>query len=717
MSDDNSGRRHAKWEPGTLDATRRNIGPIDREEAAKMTKILGGEIIKEKSAPIDYSSLPIKRNHAQRASGKTGADVARSSASGKEKKGNKYGYATGGGKEKKAEPALPNIDPRENMLIDKLMMQDEYKIKQNLGIFNFIRKFKKNGTELVRRDFVEFTLNAHIEHINGFITSVQSLIQISPDSYKTDIVNSNELKFKLLRTVGSWNTKNLKTLAADVQSNSDSVTVAMMIPFTKAIYKDLIKIYYIGENVIPKLFKEIHNDLLKYPLSNRKKISSYSRQSVSEWFYIYTKIIKGMYPLLMRMCSKKFNFFQDFFMAETANIFSFLEITKFDLILPGKNNEKEQQKPQDASADSPQETDQTSSEAQESSQKTQETKPKLDAVVEAGLQLLDKLFPGAGFLKLDTFPDMYPYFQPLYQFRDGFNLLSEQNPMQITIVLLRITEDLFQGCRNISFADDLPEMNPNNPLSKKSEAGNRDSFSAAINEWSVYREELFEKLYCDNLKALVNQEYSQSDFVSTLFGKRLITTLLWQTKYNFLPHFEFEQLLLEKPQNDSQYRPLCIKVDFLRNKLVSYANAIDSAISKRAAVPEINNLWSRYEFDIPTVISKRMDVLLSAKRPLAETNATNANLLKYTYCIVTVLDWWINSKESPAYSADSSKIYRISEEDGAPLFSVPVRTDQNKLFAAKVKSIAAANKQAHQAHLAEQAAAQVEKTVSASAQS
>ena len=63
MSDE-FGRKKVEqsWEPGTLDATRRAIGPIDKEEAVRMTKLLGGEILQEKSAPIDYSAFPQKEN-------------------------------------------------------------------------------------------------------------------------------------------------------------------------------------------------------------------------------------------------------------------------------------------------------------------------------------------------------------------------------------------------------------------------------------------------------------------------------------------------------------------------------------------------------------------------------------------------------------------------------------------------------------------------------
>lgn len=159
--------------------------------------------------------------------------------------------------------------------------------------------------------------------------------------------------------------------------------------------------------------------------------------------------------------------------------------------------------------------------------------------------------------------------------------------------------------------------------------------------------------------------------------------MLWQTKYNFLPYFEFEQLLLEKPKNDSQYRPMCIRVGFLLKFFTTLSRNIDAA-KGQGTVMGIQNPWDKYQFDIPNVVSKRMDVLLGAKK-MTDSAATNANLIKYSLMVVAVLDWWVNNPSSPAYSTDPNKIYRINREDGAPEFSVPTRTDQNKLFADRVR--------------------------------
>ena len=82
MSDQNSPKR--TLEPGTLDKTRKNIGPIDASEAAQMQKILGGEVLMEKYAPMDTSNMPKRKQHYEstvRASGKTSSDISSATTS------------------------------------------------------------------------------------------------------------------------------------------------------------------------------------------------------------------------------------------------------------------------------------------------------------------------------------------------------------------------------------------------------------------------------------------------------------------------------------------------------------------------------------------------------------------------------------------------------------------------------------------------------------
>lgn len=651
MQDDGKRARQADWAPGTLDRTRKAIGQLDPGEAEIMSKKLGGEVMYERS---DGSSSSGKSSKG------TGRLIRQTSSGNSENTSGSDAAASGqrGNGTRRRQEELATVTPKLSSLFDKLMMRDEYGIKPNYGLFNFIKYFQQNGHEQVVPEFCTVTLKHHVENLSGFITVIKTLIQIAPASYKAKIASGNEIKFKFLRMIAGWTMQSVKLAHIELMDLPQPYVVQDLIPYIRAVYKLLIQVYYYGENKIPKLIKEIYTDEVSYPESPQEKLSSLAKEAITSWLYIQNEIVKKCYPLLMRMCSDTFEEYPDFFKIKVADILKFVGLHKYDLLLPEKVKA-------------------VKTEDSEKKKKTALAPEKgvKDQIVMTGIKLLDQLFPQAGFTQLENHPDMYPYFQPLYHFADGFNVLSPENPMQVTVVLLRILEDFFVGCRNIDFT----------PVSTAVSKEN-DSISSVMDDWSAYRENVFEKLYCDPLNDLVNQIYSQDDYEDSQFGKKLITSLLWQTQWHFLPNFKFDQLILERPQDESKYRPLFLRTDFARSYFTEAVSLCDKVASMRGDVSMISNPWDHYKFDISNEISKRLDTLLGGNNTTATTNANNANLLKYTLCILSVLDWWINNPESPAYSTNPRRIYRISEEDGKPKFSVPERNDQNKLFAAQIRA-------------------------------
>lgn len=651
MQDDGKRAREADWAPGTLDRTRKAIGQLDPGEAEIMSKKLGGEVMYERS---DSSSSSGKSSKG------TGRLIRQTSSGNSENTSGADAAASGqrGNGTRRRQEELSTVTPKLSSLFDKLMMRDEYGIKPNYGLFNFIKYFQQNGHEQVVPEFCTVTLKHHVENLSGFITVIKTLIQIAPASYKAKIASGNEIKFKFLRMIAGWTMQSVKLAHIELMDLPQPYVVQDLIPYIRAVYKLLIQVYYYGENKIPKLIKEIYTDEVSYPESPQEKLSSLAKEAITSWLYIQNEIVKKCYPLLMRMCSDTFEEYPDFFKIKVADILKFVGLHKYDLLLPEK-----------AKA--------VKTEDSEKKKKTALAPEKgvKDQIVMTGIKLLDQLFPQAGFTQLENHPDMYPYFQPLYHFADGFNVLSPENPMQVTVVLIRILEDFFVGCRNIDFT----------PVST-AVSNEKDSISSVMDDWSAYRENVFEKLYCDPLNDLVNQIYSQDDYEDSQFGKKLITSLLWQTQWHFLPNFKFDQLILERPQDESKYRPLFLRTDFARSYFTEAVSLCDKVASMRGDVSMISNPWEHYKFDISNEISKRLDTLLGGNNTTATTNANNANLLKYTLCILSVLDWWINNPESPAYSTNPRRIFRISEEDGKPKFSVPERNDQNKLFAAQIRA-------------------------------
>ncbi len=639
----------ADWEPGTLEKTRKNIGSLTDSEAKEMTHILGGEIMYEKtssgSSSISGSKQGTGRIVRNQSSGSGDSSMNSTTTSG-------TGVATAAKKRNKE--TLPPVSKKTASLMNKVMMSYEYQIKPNYGIFNFILSFQKNGTERIIPSFYEHTLKNHIAQMETFITVIKTLIQISPATYKAKIVNEQDSKFKFLRMVAGWTMSPIKSEYNILQSIGEPLIVQDLIPLIRALYKPLVTVYYYGDNKIPKLIKEIYNDEIAYPDAPKAKLSDMAKQAITQWLYINNEIIKKCYPLLMRMCSDTFNTYDDFFRLQIADILKFVELHKFDLLLPEKQK-PEEKKEEKKSAPAPQ-------------------KGIKDNTVLTGLKLLEQLFPQAGFSNLESHPDMYPYFQPLYKFPEGFNLLHPDNPVQVTIVLQRIIEDCFFGLRNINF------IVPDNTKQ------GAETIHDVLTEWSAYREDTFGNLYCSPLKSLVDSTYSQPDFAGSQYGKKLYTSLLWQTTYHFMPSFKFDQLLLEHPSDESKYKPLFVRTDFVRKYLTLVVNECDKAAKTRDVVKLVGNPWDHYRFDLQNEVSKRLDVLLGGQNHSANTNATNANLIKYTLCFVAVLDWWLNNPESPAYGTDPMHVFRVSPDDGKPLFSVPEREDQNKLFAEAIKA-------------------------------
>ncbi len=672
MAEDFSGpsKPKAVWEPGTLDATRKNIGAIDKEEAERMTKVLGGEIMTEKSVPIDYSKLP-KRAPSHRVVRPTNVSTSSGKSSSSGGASSSASNPTFAEPKKKVTRAanLPQISSKDNAKIDRLMMSDAFAIKPNYGLFNFIKKLSKDGSEKVIPEFAEITLKAHLDHINAFITVIKSIIQFSPDTYKARVQNETELKFRFLRKVSEWSTKDAKLAYVNLETLQDTPVVADLLPFVKSVYRMLITVHYIGEPAVARSIKEIYADLLHYPNADKDKFSRLAKEAITEWMYLYTRIIKGLYPLLMRMCGTPYDEFPHFFVAQVSTILNFLGLKKFDLLLPEKKVDPEEVR-------KAKEAENKAKEAEEKKKEQEKAEASQNEIVEKGIALLDRLFPGAGFKKLDTFPDMWPYFDPLYDFDEAYLMLAPENPLQITIILCEILQDLFRACNKMQFN---VEGNP-------TFTSREDNLTKALSEWPVYVDTLFSRDYGEQLKQLVNQTYTQANYITTRAGKKCVTDILWLTKYSFLPHFSFEQLLLERPINNNKYLALFIRTAFLRDAFNDMTKQISQSEKNRGTIGGLNNPWAHYDFEITSPISKRIDVLLNAKDKSENTTASNANLIKYISCIISVLDWWINSRSSPAYKADSRKIYRTVPGTQEPAFSVEPREDQDSLFAAAIRA-------------------------------
>jgi hypothetical protein len=681
----NQDKKHSKpkaiYEPGELDRTRKNIGELDPEEAAKLTKILGGEIGVEKTPLYDEPNIKKVRTYAHRGDKIQKRESTKLSDQEIQKATSltetERIAAAAIVKQNTQVYRLPQINSKEKNLMDKLMCSSEYRIKTNHGFFAFLILLARGNTERVNEDFILTNLSEYVTHFSKMCSAVKQLVLAGNDLFKLHVNESKDTKNRILFSLCNWNLEPLKEQYKILQKNAGNTNLQDLTQFIKLIYRMLLALYYYGDKNLTELFKTTYTEVAKDSQVKTELLLKYAKQAASEWLYLSGQAVKGMYPILMRMCSKDFVEFPDFFVTRVSSILQFLNITKYDLFLPEKKKKmsepvtKVSEKPQEKT-DIPDGQNKTQSETPQKKQAYQD-----DTIVTRGLELLDKLFPEAGWLKLQNHPDMYRYFQPLYNFKDGFNLLSKENPMQVTIVLISIIEDIFQACHNIHFTiDQEPEFSTY-----------EDSLNNIFSEWSLYREAVFEKLYSSELKDYVNHLDTQVDFAKSPYAKKKLCNLLWQAKFIFLPHLSFELVFMEKPGRDTNYIPLPKRTDFLKKILTTLISRVDDYLVNETNsienIPDfgVSNIGEHYRFEVPNAISKRLNYLLGGKK---SRHSTNLNLLKYSLCIISVLDWWISDETSPAYSTPGALPYRALE-DGKPVFSVPVINNPDELFLKHLK--------------------------------
>jgi len=648
-------------------------------------KRLGGEIGIEKSEEITEDTLKKVRSarrfvpSRQKTSSASGAKAA-------EPRGNLPGGSgeqafTGAGSsylpEKKYR--LPVLTSKNRHLFDKIMTSAEYNIRPAPGFFAMLFSFGRGAPERISDSFIKSNLAVHIRHIDSFIESVQTLIASAPASYQNKIGKEEDFSFRALNIINNWDTLALKREFAELRRKKSWIMIEDMVPFIRELYRPLVKLYFLGEMQMTRIIKVLYSRAAEAETDQAKNVRNldHARQAASEWLYIFGQVIKGLYPLLMRMCSSEYEIYPDFFTKYISDIMPFLEITKYDIVLP----KKEKKDPK--TVEKKEKTEKKAAEEEKAAEEqiAAEAPAKQNLILQS-LDVLEKLFPEAGFTSLADSPDMYPYFQPLYSFSEGFNLLSPQNPLHVTIILLRIIEDFFQGCRHI------PTLHTDDGKSSREQ----DNLQKIFADWTQYRENFFDKVMVPELKECVNQAYTQSDFHNSHYGKRAISNWLWQEKYYFHPHLAFEISFIERPRMESDYISLSERT---RGLVRLFSDMVRMADSAETSVPL--NLGGSYNFDIENSISFRLNLLLGGGK---SKGRTNLNLLKYTLCALRVLDWWINDKDSLAYKNPATVPYRTAEGSSRPLLSVQLRNDQRDVFLRNLRIIYTAQKaeNRHESH-------------------
>lgn len=557
--------------------------------------------------------------------------------------------------------SLPDLKGKTLADMNVLLEDKPWRIKLPAG---FLRNEK---ADRVNPDFVLYTLNDFMGHLQNCVAATRKILPPEESSFYTAYNTLNPIGFRTLIITSTVDIKLLGTLTGELQARSRDLMLVHLIPLVYVLFRSLIKVYYLGAAEIGKQYRTAYNWMCReFVPADPDGLKKNTAQAIEEWNYIFNTVIPAFYPLLLRMSAQQFYSMNQLFYAKGSLLLQWLNI-RTDEVLFIKEGDK--------SAD---DTLLRVTETRVPVKQPEEKKSFPDTVRE-GLALLEDLFPEAGWKNLEYMPDFCPYFLPVLNFQDAFIQLAPDNPLHQTLILFWILEELFQGLRQIKF-ETLPSIS----IQDESEDINR-----ILEDWILYQEIVLDKSFSNDLKSFTHQIYTQPDFSKSPYGRKLLSNMYSLIKAVFLPHFDIRLYGISKPTKDDRLPPFYSRVVRLRRLLDRYYEAIVDAadksdVIKDGSVPGILNPWDAYKFDIPNVVSRRLDALCGGKTSKMRTNAL---LVRVTLMILNVLDWWINSRDSFAYRATPDYMYRVIEPGSSvPAFGVTSRTDIDAVFVKHLKS-------------------------------
>jgi hypothetical protein len=319
---------------------------------------------------------------------------------------------------------------------------------------------------------------------------------------------------------------------------------------------------------------------------------------------------------------------------------------------------------------------------EEERQKKQEQESESKAL-RKGLSALEALFPKAGWERLGTFPDLYPYFSSVFHLKKGVELIAPTDPLQQTFILMHILGELFFGLRHTAFGTIVGAD------------GNTETIDGPINRivnnWERNTEASFEKEYLPRLEEYCRLLENSAESRTSSYARRILNELHWAKRLYFLPFYKFESIT-PPPFQKREITSIYPEIRSLRRYLTAAASGIEQGTRNGGAETQapcdgIDNAWSPYVFQVPNPVSRRLDALLAPK------NRNNASLIYFTLSAAVVLDHVLNDESSWAYSGGAGFLFRSENGEGIrPSFGVDTHIDAEAIFkqALKKRQIAAA---------------------------
>lgn len=508
--------------------------------------------------------------------------------------------------------------------MDRQLARPEFRIKSYWQVFLNRISFFTPPPDKVCGFFVTKRLPEICDTLEQLITAVRLIFPRNDHEKNTNLCKHSPFSYNVLDVIRRWNISRITTRVGLLQSHSRNISISHLAQLLRLIYRPIFILHSVDAD---KHFPFILDNLYRqFTVGSSRAVNSAAReQTFKRITYLYEEVTReicyALYPLLMKMFCKKWCNYDTFIIDYSLKIYQFLGIKEGECIIPPKHINIEKNRTGENTVFKNAATDKT----EENSGEELENQ-RLKKVMQSGLETLEILFPSSGWYQPESFPDFYPYFTRIFDFKKGVDCLHPQNPVLQIFVLAQIVRNLFYGWRSMII---MPDNRNNSPLKK------------LVFDWQEGFEEL---VYRDYLK-LLHEYYSHfslgAEFRKDVYGRKISTEINFFTKESILPFHDYS---------------LSDNIDFPQKKHGSIFNKIGALyheLDKIAVEPNetayIGHRSAPFVFDIPNPVSRRLFSLFDAR------NRSNQILITITHEITAVLHYLINCPDSWAYSVNNEK--------------------------------------------------------------
>jgi hypothetical protein len=686
-------KEKAVYAPGELGRIRKNLGNLDDQEAKRIAALLGGEVGVER--PEEVRPIPRSRS-AQGGPRTTVIPAGRRSGQGRP------GAASLERERGESKPARPKKDDgaddpkvplklryRERVKMDKYAGDPEFEIKNFLQIVYSVIAIFGTIPDMVNPNFVKHRLDEYYHQLETLVTSVRTLLPRNNSRRSERLKKVSPFAFSILNTLRYWDIERIASEMTRIQTHPRSVRVIDLVDILRAVYRPLFILEELDmEAHIKEAYKLLYRILFtEDPVEATEKYQELIKTSLTALSVVRRNIRFRMYPLLLKLLSDRFLPYGRFFTERKNRFMAFIAAQEEDQISPLRSDfqfgdfqtAEEAKADPDAAAEAgdsevPEDDDDPKTAARKAAQAAKAAEKK---AVDRGLQTLELLFPQAGWNKIDSFPDLYPYFSDIFDLRKNYELISPLDPLQQVVILLRILEELFFGLRSVIFG------------TITGSDGNLESIegimTTLLNNWNRCIEFSLEKEYLPRLADYCRMLDVSAESRHSTYAKRLLNELQWVRRLYLFPYYKFDSFT-SSPVQKSEIPSLYTEIRHLRRYLTAIAAGIEGGnknggAEKNAPCDGIRNPWEPYVFQVANPLSKRLDAIL--KNP---KQRTNASLVFFTLAVTTVLDHIINNEHSWAYEKMPDLLCRSVKGEGIiPLYSVDTKVDTDAIFKQQAK--------------------------------